>query len=95
MAPSEVRPPADNRGAEEKTPRQMLSGVRVDESADAGADNAKCPLCAIVVERRRRPQPQPLCGRCAGPAGPEGAWCEGCIRECREYTCWLDSGAAS
>jgi hypothetical protein len=32
------------------------------------------------------PQPDPFCGRCGGPAGPEGAWCDGCIRECREYT---------
>jgi hypothetical protein len=31
-----------------------------------------------------------LCGRCGGPAGPEGAWCDNCIRECREYTQWLD-----
>jgi hypothetical protein len=38
----------------------------------------------------RRPQHDPLCGRCGGPAGPEGAWCNNCIRICREYTRWLD-----
>jgi hypothetical protein len=31
-----------------------------------------------------------ICGRCRGPAGPEGAWCEQCIRTCRDYTEWLD-----
>jgi hypothetical protein len=37
------------------------------------------------------PQHDPFCGRCGGPSGPEGAWCNNCIRECREYTRWLDS----
>jgi hypothetical protein len=36
------------------------------------------------------PQPDPFCGRCGGPSGPEGAWCDDCIRECKEYTRWLD-----
>jgi hypothetical protein len=34
--------------------------------------------------------PDPYCGRCNGPAGPEGAWCNNCIRICREYTLLLD-----
>jgi hypothetical protein len=42
----------------------------------------------------REPQPDPFCGRCGGPSGPEGAWCDQCINECREYTPWLDSQAA-
>jgi hypothetical protein len=40
-----------------------------------------------------RPQPDPFCGRCGGPSGPDGAWYDNCIRECREYTLWLDSQA--
>jgi hypothetical protein len=36
------------------------------------------------------PRYDPLCDRCGGPAGPEGAWCDNCIRECREYTLQLD-----
>jgi hypothetical protein len=31
-----------------------------------------------------------LCGRCSGPADPEGAWCDNCIRICGEYTRWPD-----
>jgi hypothetical protein len=38
-------------------------------------------------------QSDPFCGRCEGPAGPEGAWCDQCIKECREYTLWLDNQA--
>ena len=34
--------------------------------------------------------PDPFCGRCGGPAGPEGEWCDNCIRECREHTLKLD-----
>jgi hypothetical protein len=34
--------------------------------------------------------PDPYCGRCSGTAGPEGAWCDNCIRECREHTLSLD-----
>jgi Bifunctional DNA primase/polymerase, N-terminal len=26
------------------------------------------------------------CGRCEGPAGPDGAWCDQCIGTCREHT---------
>ena len=36
-----------------------------------------------------------LCGRCNGPAGPEGAWCDNCIRACREYTLRLDKRGAA
>jgi hypothetical protein len=31
-----------------------------------------------------------ICGRCGGPAAPDGAWCDNCIRECREHTERLD-----
>jgi hypothetical protein len=34
--------------------------------------------------------PDPYCGRCGGVSGPEGAWCDNCIQECREYTLLLD-----
>lgn len=34
--------------------------------------------------------PDPLCGRCGGPSGDGGAWCEPCIKTCREYTQRLD-----
>ena len=36
------------------------------------------------------PQYDPLCGRCGGHSGPEGAWCDNCNRECKEYTRRLD-----
>jgi hypothetical protein len=36
------------------------------------------------------PQHDPVCGRCGGPAGPEGAWCHQCIRICKEHTLRLD-----
>jgi hypothetical protein len=36
----------------------------------------------------------PLCGRCGDPSGPEGAWCDQCIKECREHTLWFDNQAA-
>jgi hypothetical protein len=36
------------------------------------------------------PRYDPLCGRCGGPAGPEGAWCDNCIRERKEHTRQLD-----
>jgi hypothetical protein len=39
----------------------------------------------------REPRYDPLCGRCGGPSGPEGAWCDNCIRECKEYPHSLDS----
>jgi hypothetical protein len=54
-----------------------------------------CFLCEVAAARRQRPLSPALCGRCGGPAGPEGAWCDDCIRECRKYTAWLDSGARS
>jgi hypothetical protein len=42
------------------------------------------------VDRNPEPQYDPLCGRCCGVSGPEGAWCDNCIRECREHTLRLD-----
>jgi hypothetical protein len=30
------------------------------------------------------------CGRCRGPAASDGAWCNRCIIECRDYTQQLD-----
>jgi hypothetical protein len=36
------------------------------------------------------PQHDPLCSRCGSPSGPEGAWCDDCIRVCREHTLRLD-----
>jgi hypothetical protein len=50
---------------------------------------------AHVVVVVSEPQPDPFCGRCNGPSGPEGAWCGGCIRECKEYTRRLDLGEAA
>jgi hypothetical protein len=47
----------------------------------------------IDIDHLPAPQPDPFCGRCGGPSGPEGAWCNNCIRECKEYTRQLDAGA--
>jgi hypothetical protein len=44
----------------------------------------------VIEMTEIEPQHDPLCGRCGGPAGPEGAWCDQCINECREYTLRLD-----
>jgi hypothetical protein len=55
------------------------SGLVPTNTVDAGADLIITPNA-----------PDPYCGRCGGPAGPEGAWCDSCIRECREYTLQLD-----
>jgi hypothetical protein len=43
--------------------------------------------------RTSEPRHDPLCGRCGGPSGPEGAWCDQCINECREHTLWLNNQA--
>jgi hypothetical protein len=45
-------------------------------------DPGTTPVLHRVVEE--------LCGRCAGPAGPEGAWCQRCIAECKAHTLSLD-----
>jgi len=47
----------------------------------------------VIEMTEIEPQHDPLCGRCGGPAGPEGAWCDQCINECREYTRRLDNQA--
>src|SRR5215211_1232574 len=31
-----------------------------------------------------------ICDRCSGKAGPDGAWCDRCIRTCRDHTERLD-----
>jgi hypothetical protein len=36
------------------------------------------------------PHAASTCGRCGGRAAPDGAWCDNCIRECREHTLSLD-----
>jgi hypothetical protein len=50
---------------------------------------------SALAERAEHSPPtfDPNCGHCRGPSGPEGAWCDNCIRECRDYTGWLDSQA--
>jgi len=47
---------------------------------------------SALIERAEQLPPtfDPNCGRCNGPSGPEGAWCDNCIRICKEYTRWLD-----
>jgi hypothetical protein len=55
------------------------AGPALKDTVDAGADLIITPNA-----------PNPFCGRCGGPSGPEGAWCNNCIRECREYTLQLD-----
>jgi hypothetical protein len=57
------------------------SGPVPKNTLDAGAD------FILAVSRDTH------CGRCGGTAGPEGAWCDQCIKECREYTLRLDNQA--
>jgi hypothetical protein len=59
------------------------SGDRGAES-DAGDVGGSLPT---------EPRYDPLCGRCGGPSGPEGAWCDSCIRICKEHMRQLDAGA--
>ena len=55
------------------------TGAAPENTVDAGADLIITPDA-----------PDPFCGRCGGTAGPEGAWCDNCIRTCKEYTQQLD-----
>jgi hypothetical protein len=55
------------------------TGPAPKDTLDAGADLIITPNA-----------PDPFCGRCDGPSGPEGAWCDNCIHECKEYTQQLD-----
>jgi tRNA(Ile2) C34 agmatinyltransferase TiaS len=48
---------------------------------------------AELAEVVTKPSFDPLCGRCGGTTGSEGAWCNQCINECREYTLRLDNQA--
>ena len=36
-----------------------------------------------------------VCGRSRGVAGPEGAWCDCCLGECKAYTLRLDGGSGA
>lgn len=60
-------------------------------SGDRGAESDGANVKAILPSE---PQHDPFCGRCGGPSGPEGAWCDNCINECRDYTRRRDSQAA-
>jgi hypothetical protein len=52
-------------------------------------------MISIDIDHLRAPQHDPHFGRCGGPGGPEGAWCDNCINECRDYTRRLDGGELS
>jgi Bifunctional DNA primase/polymerase, N-terminal len=41
-------------------------------------------------EEKDADRSESACGRCGGPAGPSGAWCDRCIAECRSYSQQLD-----
>jgi hypothetical protein len=61
----------------------------INKNQDPGGISASPSLLPVDPLRH-----DPLCGRCEGPSGPEGAWCDQCINECREHTRWLDSQTA-
>jgi hypothetical protein len=61
----------------------------IDTNQDPG-DGISATPSLIHVDPLRH---DPLCGRCGGPSGPEGAWCDQCINECCEYTQRLDNQA--
>jgi len=62
-------------------------GAGADVEAEKASGDGDGFSFAILAQK---PVPDPYCGRCNGPAGPEGAWCDNCIQECKEYTLWLD-----
>jgi hypothetical protein len=64
---------------EKRTSPAVGTGPAPKNTVDAGAD--------LIITLNA---PDPYCGRCGGPAGPEGAWCDNCIRICREYTLHLE-----
>jgi hypothetical protein len=65
--------------AKKRTTPVEGTGAAPKNTVDAGADLIITPDA-----------PDPFCGRCGGTAGPEGAWCDNCIRTCKEYTQQLD-----
>jgi hypothetical protein len=61
---------------------------------NTAADGALGVDLILANTADNEPQHDPLCGRCDGPSGREGAWCDQCIDECREHTRRLDSQTA-
>jgi len=59
-----------------------------NQAAAKQLDAAILPRAADIAALQA--MPDPFCGRCGGQAGHKGAWCDNCIRECKEYTRWLD-----
>jgi hypothetical protein len=72
---------------EHRSERAAPEGDRPSPNDSAATTQADETILAASAET--------ICGRCGGPSGPEGAWCDQCINECREYTRWLDSQAAA
>jgi Bifunctional DNA primase/polymerase, N-terminal len=73
-------------------------GHRLEQAA---ASNTPSPVTGFAVDSKPdktctvedcdgRHVARGLCGRCGGPAGPQGAWCDNCIRTCQEHTLRLD-----
>ena len=82
--PNQVRPPGKPEGD-----TKDHASSEVSESLPLTADLAPVEQWQVMRPLRH----DPLCGRCGGPSGPEGAWCDQCINECREYTRRLDNQA--
>jgi hypothetical protein len=87
-APNKVRPPVVSRGTEEKARDDELPAAILTDDPYAWLDrflSTTQPQPAVPSEAI-----DPVCGRCGGAAGPEGAWCATCIAVCRAYTLSLD-----
>ena len=66
-----------------KQNRRLGAAGPIEKSADGvGAEFSFATLAQTTHD--------PNCGRCGGTAGPEGNWCDRCIRICRDHTEWLD-----
>ena len=81
--PNQVRPPGKPEGDIKDHAGSEVNDI-LPPTADIGS------ACQVTES-----QPDPFCGRCHGTSGPEGAWCDDCIRECKGYTRRLDLGEAA
>src|SRR5215212_11852332 len=65
-------------------PGQETPSIKIAIDSLAGTGDT-WPFCTLLDHR-----PDTVCGRCGGPAGPDGTRCAQCIRICEDATRRLD-----